>query len=351
MNAFRNHFKLHLFLIGIIVFSFGCTADKTGGEVGQSLFSSLQQEAPLELTLETSITGLLEGKDEEERQPARLAIRRNGTEAEYNIEVRSRGNMRKRYCSFPPLKLYFDRQVLDAQGFSGSDEIKLVTHCQDAGEQWILKEYLTYRLYNEISGCSFHVQLARIHYKDSDGQAPDEIFYAFLIEPKAEMAARLEANIVEPAGELKAVQAEGYRQFVLFQYMIGNTDWGLQNGHNVELIQVGEEAFPTPVPYDFDNAGLVDADYAIPHPNLPISDVTQRIFQWRGKSLDGFDETIQHFLDRKTRLIAVMEQFEYLDSNERQKMLQYIDEFFQLIDQDVKEEQWAGALNQPSGWS
>lgn len=327
---------------------FGCSS---GAGEGPGLFSGLQEEGVLEMTLETGLSGLVDGKEGKERQPARLLIERDGKAVAYDIEVRARGNMRRNYCSFPPLKLYFDEEALRSEGLSGSGEVKLVTHCQDEGDPWVLKEYLAYRLYNEISNRGFQVQLVRIRYKDSGGSLPDEHHYAFLIEPKQALAARLGGRIVEPAEGLKALQAEDYRRFVLFQYMIGNTDWGLEQGHNVELVQIGDESFPTPVPYDFDNAGLVDADYALPHPSLPIDDVSDRLFQWRGKSLEGFGATVEHFLSKKARLKAVVETFEWLDAAERDKMLRYLDEFFQLIERDIQDTDWAGILNQPNGWS
>lgn len=337
-----------LFVIVATLAGFGCSQEKNEGP---SLFSSLQQDGVLELVLEAPLSDLVENKESEERRPARLTVQRPSGQSVYDIEVRPRGNMRKRYCSFPPLKLYFDEEALSAEGFSGHDEIKLVAHCQEDGEPWLLKEYLAYRLYNELSGRSFQVQLARILYRDSEGRMPDESRYAFLIEPKADLAGRVDGEIIEPADGLNIIGAEQYRQFVLFQYMIGNTDWSLQKGHNVEILQVSGDSAPTPVPYDFDNAGLVDADYAIPHPSLPISDVSQRLFQWRGKSLEGFGDTAEHFISRKGRLLAVVEQFEYLDEADKRQMLQYMESFFRIIEQNTQGEDWAGILNQPSGWS
>jgi hypothetical protein len=313
-------------------------------EVLPAFFGSLQQGEPLEMVLEFNLAGLDKDNKAGQREQARLILDKDGIKHTYNVEIYARGNMRKRYCNFPPLKLCFDKRELNEAGFAKSSPIKLVTHCRDSGDVWVLKEYLAYLLYNEMTELSFRVQLVRIRYIDSSGEMPDEEHFAFLVEPKKELAHRLNADIVALAGQPKGIQAEPYRQFVLFQYMIGNTDWGM-HGHNLELLQMADQSFPCPVPYDFDQAGLVNAPYAIPHPNLPISSVAERFFQWRGGKLEGFGATIQQFLDKKARLLEIIAGFDYLDLSQREQMAQYLESFFQIIEQDVTEDQWPVVFN------
>ncbi len=57
----------------------------------------------------------------------------------------------------------------------------------------------------------------------------------------------------------------------LFQYMVGNTDWSaVRSGpddrccHNVAVFSGDGGASNSVVPFDFDQAGLVDAPYAVP---------------------------------------------------------------------------------------
>jgi hypothetical protein len=308
-------------------------------------FQHLEQEELLELTLTFDLSALAEVSNEAEaRYAAQLVLEQAGQSITHHIEVHARGNMRKRYCDFPPLKLCFARQALCSAGFSGSRNLKLVTHCQEEGEAYLLKEYLAYLLYNEMTEYSFQVQLARIRYVDSQGGLPEEQHYAFIIEPKRDLARRLGVETVNVSEAPKGIKAEAYRRFVFFQYMIGNTDWGM-HGHNLQLVRQPGETMPIPVPYDFDQSGLVGAPYALPHPMLPISKVGERLFQWRGGPPKGFNATIQEFRDKKPRLQHLISSFEYLDSSERQAMLAYLDEFFEIIAQERDEEQWPLVLN------
>jgi len=68
-------------------------------------------------------------------------------------------------------------------------------------------------------------------------------------------------------------------------YMIGNLDWSMRAGpagegccHNGRLL-AGNGPYYTPVPYDFDYSGLVDAPYAVPPDGFKISNVKSRVYQ------------------------------------------------------------------------
>ena len=74
----------------------------------------------------------------------------------------------------------------------------------------------------------------------------------------------------------------------VFQYLIGNTDWSLVTAdteehccHNIDLFELGGHTLL--VPYDFDLAGLVDASYAKPDPEIKIRSVRTR--RYRGYCL------------------------------------------------------------------
>ncbi len=312
-----------------------------------TLFTSLQQEAPLQITLETDFASLLRQRGQEKEQSARFTIHREGQPPlAYDIKLSARGKTRKTICEIPPLKLDFDKDVLKEQGLASSDDLKLVAHCMEDAKQLVVKEYLTYRLYNEITDRSFRVQLVELKYVDSKGQRPDERAFAFLIEPKEEMAARLNARLVEGSEARAAIQAEPYSRFTLFQYMAGNTDWNLSEEHNVKLIKVGAE-MASPVPYDFDYSGLVNAEYATPHPDLPIRDVSERFFQWRGKTDKGLAEAVDLFLSKKSHLLSIVEYCDKLSEDNRREMLDYLNEFFELISQKKTgdKKNWVGLLN------
>ena len=63
----------------------------------------------------------------------------------------------------------------------------LVTHChykRDDYEQYLLEEYLIYRMYNLLSDVSFNVRLGRITYVDTEEDPDPMKQYKFLIEDK-----------------------------------------------------------------------------------------------------------------------------------------------------------------------
>src|SRR5207237_2735928 len=66
---------------------------------------------------------------------------------------------------------------------------------------------------------------------------------------------------------------------MVFQYMIGNTDFAVTALHNIVLIR-DSSGVVYPVPYDFDWSGVISTPYAQPDSRLEIRTVRQRL--WRG---------------------------------------------------------------------
>ncbi len=61
-------------------------------------------------------------------------------------------------------------------------------------------------------------------------------------------------------------------EFVVYQYLIGNTDRWISNLHNIKLVtKTGVR--PVPVPYDFDYSGAINTPYSVPHKSLSIKSV------------------------------------------------------------------------------
>src|SRR5690606_2571982 len=145
-----------------------------------------------------------------------------------------------------------------------------------AYEQYVLKEYLAYRLYNALTDKSLRVRLARVTYRDSRRRGRAVERYALFVEHFDALAARLGGAVVPPA-EVRPTDfdPQSLAIFELFEYMIGNTDWSVVAGHNVVHIREPDGAV-TAVPFDFDFSGLVNASYALPPEQLPIRSVTQR---------------------------------------------------------------------------
>ena len=329
-----NHPAYIFLLIALFVFQ----ACQKHARLTETPFQHFQDgENLIKLIIETDIASLLALQEDYEYQPTKLTLHKNREEAEhFHLKVKPRGVFRRANCSFPPLKIRFPDEVLEEGGFKDYPTLKLVTHCEQdpAFQQFILKEYLIFKLYNELTDNSFRIQLAKVAYHDTGQKHKNIERFGFLIEHPRELADRLGGRILdERHGSPKAINLPAYKVFTLFQYMVGNTDWGLSNHHNVKLVQPisGDLPLPIPVPYDFDFCGFVDAPYAVPHHNHPISDVKERYFQWRGGEAD-FTEVFDLFKNKKEKLLSIVADCPYLEDSVKMEAINYLDTFFELLD-------------------
>ena len=66
--------------------------------------------------------------------------------------------------------------------------------------------------------------------------------------------------------------------FALFQFMIGNADWRIPFMRNIKFIEPNDKGKLIPIPYDFDVAGMVDANYAKPDRDFKIEKYSSKSF-------------------------------------------------------------------------
>lgn len=253
-----------------------------------------------------------------------------GGRTEVPVELEARGKNRREVCEFPPLKM----RVVPGEGHPfRKASYKVVTHClQDSGENLLLREYLVYQLYGALTENSFRANLLAATYTDKSGDAPPVKSRVILLESKKEMLARLDAKDLEAGEPVREISATDYHLFAVFQFMVGNTDWNLDKEHNVRLITRGGSNLPIPVPYDFDRCGLVNAPYAEPHPMLPIDNVRERFFQWRGKDRSQLEPVVAAFRARHDDLVNLVWGLDELSLSDRQDIVRYLEEFFANMD-------------------
>ncbi|MDX1665890.1 MAG: hypothetical protein R3350_01615 [Saprospiraceae bacterium] len=311
----------------------------------ETLFERIQTDLLPEVALETDLEQLIgqseaasarAGEGTEIDPPYQGAsfswYDTTGARQQLDIKVRGRGKSRRRICDFPPMKLNFDKSDLRDMELAPFDKVKLVTHCNGM-EDLVLREYLAYRLYNELTEYSFLVQPLKVNYRDSEGKLDPQTYFGLMLEPDDQLANRLGGRILpKDPDKLKGISKKHYCLLTLFQYMIGNTDWNLSLLHNIELIAVDDKAVPVPIPYDFDQSGLVNAPYATPYPSLPIGNVRERLFQWRGKNREGLEEAIAVFLHRKAALFGLVEEVPWLAGESKDDMLQYLQSFYDILE-------------------
>lgn len=258
---------------------------------------------------------------------------------EIPIKVRTRGHFRREMniCTFPPLLLNFSKETAATTVFNNQDKLKLVMPCK--GEKFLMREYYVYKLYNLLSEKSFKVRLVKLTMVDISSKAREfEPILGFLIEDEDRMAARNQmASVDQSLIRPESVPVPDFLRMAVFQYLIGNTDWSIQYRQNIKLINVDKASLPVAVPYDFDHAGIVEAPYAKPAPELQMLAVTER--RYRGycmENMEDFDETIALFNSKKQAMYDLYSKSALLDEKSIKSTTKYLDGFFEIVNNPKK---------------
>lgn len=290
----------------------------------------------LEVTVETNIKQLLGRKLKEGLLfPAVFKMTLpDGTEIREPIQLEVRGHFRRETCYIPPLKLRFKNEK--APFLSPLKSLKLVNPCdkKTAYNEYLLKEYLIYKIYNLLTDMSFRARLLHITYVDNASQKVFLTSHSFLLEDLDDLAKRNGCREVKrnlPHSESTNRNMAGL--VYVFQYMIGNTDWSIPVQHNIKFIGPREDTTgaPFPIPYDFDHAGFVDAGYALPNEMLPISSVTERLYRGFPRSMEELEQIAHVFNDKQQAIYDLIGNFELLPENSRKNLINYLKPFFQTL--------------------
>lgn len=259
-----------------------------------------------------------------------------------DAEVAPRGVTRRlRVCDFPPLKIHFDKEKMKGTEFRGNKSLKLVTYCKTNSkyEQYYVKEYLVYRIYNLITEYSFRAQPMMIEYKDSN-KGKSITRFSFLIEDADEVADRHDLEKLTigrvPHSQLDPVQTS---YLSLFQFLIGNLDWAATGGpdknkccHNSKLIGKSVDENPKYViPYDFDSSGMVNAHYAAPPDSLNVRNIRQRLFRGFCSHNNTLPQAVARFNEEKTDILALFKDNRHLNDKNRKNAIAYIEDFYEII--------------------
>ena len=304
----------------------------------QPLFDS---DEILAATLKLPMRALLAGQSEGEGPLVGefLIGARGADERAFTVEISKRGHSRLQLCDMPPLKLNFKSSELDGTLLANQNKLKLVTHCLDDQkfERYLQLEYAIYRSYNALTDESFRVRQLEVTYVDLDGWFGNKTRPAFLIEADPLLARRLGYTEVElPEVERATLDPLALTRVGLFQYLIGNTDWSILQGrgsdpccHNGLLLEKpsGERVI---VPYDFDQAGLIDAYYALPAEGLGLRSVRERLFRGLCTGDERLAATIELFNARRAQIEDLYPLSGRMKKTNK-RALRYIDEFYNTI--------------------
>lgn len=302
-----------------------------------SLFAQMQHQDVLNVTLTLNLTEVLDNRRTNDYFPATFSYTdAQGLAVSWDIKLRNRGRYRRSKCDMPPLKLKFPKKVMKADGFSGHNDFKLVTHCLDSDKDGalVLREYLTYQLYAQLNPVNFRTQLVRITYVNTQTGSADT-YYGILIEDSDEMAERMQATICEECYGLdkERFDRSNIQTNVLFQYMIGNTDYSVAMSRNMKiLVPISSGGSYRVAPYDFDFSGLVNAEYARPRNEIGQRSVRQRIYLGANWEKCEWASTMQHFQAQRANIMDTIDNFDYLSKRDRRDIRSYINEFYEELD-------------------
>ncbi|MCB0638758.1 MAG: hypothetical protein KDC54_19150 [Lewinella sp.] len=299
-------------------------------EGAQSFFDRIARPATTtDITLMMDVDGLLANKYSAEDFPATI---RSGGE-NFPVEVSVRGRYRRRVCDFPPLKLKFNKDMLEAAGLERHSKFKLVTHCSDSfdSDDNLLREKMAYDLYALLTGEGYRTQLVNITYIDDDSDYQIQRL-GIIIEDTDEMAEHLGG---EECDECFGLQPEQFipgnlEAFTLFQYLIGNTDWSVNLQRNLKIVTMPNGAYKA-VPYDFDFAGLVNAEYAVPNPDLDQQEVKDRVWQGQFGASEQLDATASQILAQQETVMAFVDQYPGMSNRSKRQIKQYLASGFEAI--------------------
>ncbi len=307
---------------------------------GQKIVSRKQffeDTALLHASLTTSYKTLMENKKEPVYQPATITwqnIDASGPVKE-PIQVKLRGNFRRLNCSFASMTFDFSDSSKKSK-LSNFKELKVVVPCEwgSDDEQWVIKEYLVYRIFQLFTDMSFRARLVRFNFDDNSDSIKPYKQYGFLLEDVDDLAKREDCK---ESGNEKIMTEETNRQHTtlinLFQYMISNSDWNVPARHNIKLIVPKDSptAKPYLIPYDFDYCGAVNALYAEPAPNLGIEKVTDRLYMGFPRTKDELKAAISIFLEKENEVYKTINDFPLLRKKPKEEMLAFIQGFYTII--------------------
>jgi hypothetical protein len=300
-----------------------------------------QVEAPLELKLVGNFTVISKDRDtlstKEYWGEVRLRDAR-GKDLKIPVSLRTRAHFRLRNCSFPQLRLDFKKSEVKGTVFDGQDKLKLVTHCNPDAlfEEYVSREYLSYKVHNLITPRSYRARLARISYIDSATSTTVETRNGIFMEHEDDVAKRMGGEIVEVLRKRFAdVDQAQLLEVAIFEAFVGNTDWSLAALHNIRLVRMPNGTL-LPVTYDFDFSGLVGTRYSMPARQLGIRSVQERLYRGPCKEPAELSAFLGVYLTKKDAILKLYDDTPGLDPRYRTGAKAFLNQWFNMTPRQAK---------------
>lgn len=248
------------------------------------------------------------------------------------VKLTVRGNFRKSRanCTFPPLYVDVPKKQVRKTLFAKQNKMKLVTHCTN--EEYVVREYLVYKMYNLLTEASFRARLARVTYLDSAGRRDPETRWGVLLEDEDDLMKRNGSMATKlKQVPVARVDSASMATVAVFQYLIGNTDWSVPFRHNIRLMNRPDQIYPIAIPYDFDHAGIVDANYAVPAAQLNLGSVRERLYRGLPYPTSVLEPVLRRFNELKPQFYALFQNDPRLSPAYVKRTVKFLDEFYETI--------------------
>ncbi len=311
------------------------------GHASERLFSD---PTLLGLSLSASIKSLKRDTNDSTYLKTQLHFKsQDAPEDSIAIRMRARGDHRRSTCYFAPLKLKFKKSDIRGTLFEGNKELKLVLPCMiDASaDDYVLKEYLAYKLYEVVSPYHYKTRLVRVRFDEIKGRRErTHELLGFLVEDHGTLARRLDGKRYRGKIPPQMQDARASLQDNMFEFAIGNTDYSIRLQHNQKLYYVDGKYLS--IPYDFDMCGLVNAPYATVSNtqtlDVSISEVTERAYKGFRRDSTLIQEVRRQFLDVEPAWMQCLYDLEpyFKSKTHYSKAEEYLESFFSIIADDRK---------------
>ena len=294
--------------------------------------------APLSFTLEADFKAIGRDRDPDstKQYPATLSVPgHDGAIVTIPVSLNTRGRSRlnPRVCSFVPLGIELPKKGVKGTPFDGQQSMKLVTHCQNDRDhdQYVLLEHLAYRIFNVLTPNSFRTRLAKGTYVDVTNHRTLSTHNAMFIEDDGDVARRMEGRVVNlPRLRFDGLDQESLMRLMVFQYLIGNTDFSIWALHNVGVVATPNRVL-YPIAWDFDLTGLVNPPYGLPDPRFNISSVRERLYRGPCKSLDELEPHLTVFRATQAEVMGLIDSVPELESRRRDTARGFLNQFYSTL--------------------
>jgi hypothetical protein len=316
-------------ILTIIAFLFTLTSAIAQRKM-TTIMEAIGQNEGERVTIEMDLTTIMAQRNNDSYFPAAVMTDNGLT---FKAEVRPRGKYRRKNAVYPPLKLKFKKKELIAAGMDTLNEIKLVLPAFDnsMGDELVIREYLAYKMFEKLSPVHVKARLIRLTIKDTHVEKSKKNMFAILVEDAEETAARYNGVEVEEYGiSPDSLAANQAALMVMFDYMIGNTDWDISMMRNVRLLRTQAGGKILSLPYDFDFSGLVSAPYASPSSDTGLKTVRDRFLMANGIKPDALKRAVMNIRKNRQALYDICRN-RFVSRETSDDMMLFLDTFFNQI--------------------